>query len=164
MDIYTRLIRDHDEHRVLAEELIEATAPQARLRLFERLRTDVEAHANAEEQTFYAALLADADVQETARHGIVEHEELEELFESAASVGPQSDDWPAAIETLVDRLKHHMHDEEDDVFPEARQVLTDEAAIAMVQVFEDRKDGELPEPNASAFTGDESGRFGAQSV
>ena len=151
MDIFKRLTHDHHDHRALADALANAKAPAQRRALFDQLRTDVVAHANAEEQTFYAALLAMPDVQETARHSIIEHEELEELFEAADAAGPDSDAWPEAIEALVDRLKHHMHEEEDDVFPIAREALSDTEAISMVQAFEERKDGELPPPEPAAF-------------
>lgn len=164
MDIFARLTADHDAHRELAESLLDAQNPEKRRTLFERLRRDVEAHANAEEQTFYAALLAQPDVQQTARHSIIEHEELEELFEAAERAGPQGDEWPDAIAALVDRLKHHMHEEEDDVFPEAREVLSPQDAISMVQAFEARKDDDIDNTGETAFVDETSARYTAPSV
>lgn len=163
MNIYTRLTADHDAHRELADALLEASTPKERQTLFERLRRDVEAHANAEEQTFYSALLAQADAQELARHSIVEHEEIEDLFEAVERAGPEGEGWSDAVEKLVDRLKHHMHEEEDDVFPKAQRILKAHKAVAMVQAFEARKDDNL-DGAETAYVEDTSAQYAAPSV
>ncbi len=146
MDIHTRLKQDHDRHRQLATQIAETSgASDERRHLWQEFRADVEAHANAEEQTFYAEILESPDAQEKARHSIAEHEEASGLVEKVEQCEMSSPAWLQHFKTLREELEHHMEEEEDEVFPLARGVLDDRSAKSLATRFDERKGQEKHE-------------------
>ena len=143
MDIYKRLQDDHRRQRKLAEKVEDTSGDsEDRRRLFAEFKQEAEAHANAEEQTFYAALLEDPDAQEKARHSISEHKEAADLLDELSDLDMASSQWIRTFKQLVEDLEHHMDEEEDEVFELARSVIDAETAQAMVADFEERKAAE----------------------
>jgi len=75
MDIYEQLIDDHGKQKGLLAGLVSTEGDSSeRRRLFDLLKVELEAHAAAEEQVFYAELMAEPDGQEKARHSVAEHQ------------------------------------------------------------------------------------------
>ena len=144
MQIYERLTHDHDKHRDLAKR-IRATSgdTEERRELWRAFREDVEAHANAEEQSFYAALIERQRGQEKAQHSIAEHKEIDDLFEEIDALDMSSPAWLTRFKQLAHDLEHHMDEEEEEVFPLARKLLGDSDGDLMVSRFEERKAVEM---------------------
>ena len=80
-DIYAEIKEDHEKHRQILDELnsTEGDSPE-RQELFGRLKSELTAHANAEEQTIYAELFANPESQERARHSVAEHKTADDLL------------------------------------------------------------------------------------
>lgn len=91
--------------------------------LFDKLKKDLIAHANAEEQTLYAELIADSDTQEQARHSVHEHEGIDELLETLEETDMSSPAWMQTFKKLRHEVEHHMAEEEEDVFEAAKDVI-----------------------------------------
>ena len=47
--------------------------------------------------------------------------------------------WASKLGVLKENLEHHMREEEDEVFGEAKKVLSNEDAAAMAEDFDRRK-------------------------
>ncbi|WP_422364249.1 hemerythrin domain-containing protein [Pyruvatibacter mobilis] len=143
-DIYTEIKNDHDNHRLLLDKLVqtEGDSPE-RARLFAELKEDVTAHADAEEQTFYAALIAKPDAQEQARHSVAEHKDAADLIEELEDTDFSSPGWLATARKLCDELKHHMDEEEEDVFELGRKLIPADEADKLGTDFRNRKKKEL---------------------
>lgn len=150
MDIYTRITHDHDHHRDLIEQLRQLRPGPTRETVWKAFYDDVMAHADAEEQTFYAALIAEPDGQRCARHSIKEHEEIDDLFETLDALPINSPLWSTRFGELAHKLEHHMEEEEGEIFERARQVIGDLKATSLVQAFEKRKENERREPDVEA--------------
>jgi len=146
MDIYERIEADHDLQRELANKLVETQGdgPERR-QLWERLRPEVEAHAAAEEQTFYAELIQAPSAQEQARHSISEHKEAADLIEELESTDMASGAWLTKFKKLKEELEHHMDEEENDVFALAREAIDDARADELATEFDERKQSEQQE-------------------
>ncbi len=140
MDIYSRLKDDHGKQRGLSAALAKTTGDSAeRRRLFEALRREVEAHAAAEEETFYAALMALPEGQEQARHSVSEHKDAADIFEELASMDMATGGWLTRFKTLKDELDHHLDEEEAEVFTLARRLFDAEEASRLGWAFAARK-------------------------
>jgi hypothetical protein len=139
-DIFERLIADHDKHRALLAR-IDATEPgdPNRFTLFEEFTFEAKGHAAAEEQALYSTALRKPPLTASARHSVAEHHEIEELLNDTAAVDVSSDEWFEHYSAARDRYLHHIHEEEEEMFPLFSQELTDEDAVYMRQVFERRK-------------------------
>ncbi len=139
-DIFTRLKQDHDRHREMLERVADTSGDtKERRESFEQLRVDVSAHANAEEQSLYAEMLARPDLQDTGRHSVAEHKEADEYFEDLVDMDFGSTGWLTRFKTLKERLEHHMEEEENEIFAAAKKDLSDERAQELANIFDERK-------------------------
>lgn len=140
MDIFQRLIVDHDKQRKLAAEIMETSGDSAeRRQLFAQFKEELDAHALAEEQAFYAELMELPEGTETARHSVAEHKELDDLLEALCELEMSSGGWIHKFGKLRDRVLHHVNEEEEDVFPLAKSLLNTEKAKELAGQFETRK-------------------------
>lgn len=145
-DIFTRLKQDHDRHRAMLERVADTSGDsQERREAFEQLRIDVSAHANAEEQSLYAEMLARPDLQDKGRHSVAEHKEADEYFEDLVDMDFSSTGWLTRFKTLKERLEHHMDEEEDEIFAAAKKDISKQRANELAKIFDERKPVEKQE-------------------
>ncbi|MBO6784120.1 MAG: hemerythrin domain-containing protein [Alphaproteobacteria bacterium] len=143
-NIFDTLTEDHDGHRRLLDRLAGTEGDSTERRaLFLKLKVDVEAHAAAEEQTFYAELIAMPDGQDKARHSVAEHESMSDIIEELDETDMSSPGWLTRFKTLKDKLEHHMDEEENEVFAKARDLFSDERAASLSNAFRQRKQDEV---------------------
>ena len=144
MDIYTRLKQDHEKQRDLCETLKNThSGSQNRADLWQTLKVELEAHASAEEQVFYSALMKKPDGTEEARHSVHEHQEMTKLITELDAMDQSSDIWEKKFKTLAHDVVHHLDEEEKDIFPAAKKLIKTETAKSMVAEFNDRKPAEV---------------------
>lgn len=144
MNIYQRLERDHDQHRRLLDKLGSTEGDSTERRaLFAELKAEVTAHANAEEQSLYALMLEEPELQEKGRHSVAEHKEVDDWFEELTETDMSSSGWIATFRKLRERLEHHMEEEEKEIFIASKRCIRGEKANRLTQLFEQRKKDEL---------------------
>ncbi|MCA1749254.1 MAG: hemerythrin domain-containing protein [Sphingomonadales bacterium] len=142
--IFARLKEDHDKHRTMLD-LVEKTQgdSEGRRELFERLRTEVMAHAAAEEETLYATTMEDPDLREDATHSVAEHKEIEDYLKELTETDYSSPGWLPRFKTMKDRYLHHIEEEEDEMFVAAARDLSQAKEEQLARKFEQRKPDEL---------------------
>jgi hypothetical protein len=92
----------------------------------------LKVHAQIEEELFYPALRqsgrgdASADLLDEAD---VEHASAEELIAQLEAEGPQSDLFDAKVKVLGEYVKHHVKEEQGEIFPLARKAKLDLKAL-----------------------------------
>lgn len=124
--VFEALRADHDSQRELVDRLVETEgASDERSELFDKLKTELAAHADAEERFFYIPMMEFDLTQEKARHSVAEHHELDELVESLEETDMSSPAWLSTAKDLRERLTHHLDEEEQEVFQMAGKVLTE---------------------------------------
>jgi hypothetical protein len=144
MDIYQQLKADHDRQRSLIHAVSQAGDDlEARHRLLCELYTELDAHAAAEEQTYYAALLKHSRDHERIRFSVADHDALAALVVELASPGLDDPEWAARFDELRDKLHRHLDTEETDGFTLARRLLDDDRARALGERYADLKAVEL---------------------
>jgi len=140
--IFDSLKADHDRHRSMLSIIAEASEGD-RAALFEEFRVDIAAHAAAEEQTLYATMMADPELQEDARHSVSEHKEIDDMVVAIAKAEPGSDDWDEAFVELRTEYDHHITEEEEEMFPAAAEALSNADVTRLAAVFAERKPDEI---------------------
>lgn len=143
-DIYTTLKADHDRHRELLDT-IENTegASDERRAAWEEFYRDVKAHGAAEEETFYSKLISKTWGQDSARHSVHEHQQLDDLMEELREMDMSHGSWLQKFKTLRHDYEHHIEEEEDEVFQRAREVIADDEIEGYGARFRKRKAREL---------------------
>ncbi|HJL17574.1 MAG TPA: hemerythrin domain-containing protein [Sandaracinaceae bacterium LLY-WYZ-13_1] len=134
--IFDELRADHDTQRTLMD-LLEKTEgdSEGRRELFGRFKRALRAHAAAEERVFYRALLDHGMTQERARHSMKEHAEADELLEDLENRPMDDPGWLPTLRKLVEANRHHVDEEEEEVFPLAGRVLDGDAQRRMASRF-----------------------------
>ena len=142
--IYETLKKDHDRHRELLATIADTQGDsETRRKAWDSFYHDVSAHAAAEEETFYSKLIADEDGQPEARHSVAEHKEIDDMLEELNEIDFSSPAWLPKFKEMRHRYEHHIEEEEQDIFPVAKNVLGKDGNEKFGSAFEKRKDAEL---------------------
>lgn len=137
MDIYQRIQKDHETLRTLMEK---AEKGKGDLRaVFDELQRELWAHAKVEETVFYAALAGSKDARSEAKEGVNEHHLINTLADELNTLDPGGENWKAKLQVLGELLRHHLDEEEEELFEEAKEVLNDKRAAELGAAFDDRK-------------------------
>jgi hemerythrin-like domain-containing protein len=130
--IFDALRDDHKTQRTLVDLLARTHGDsEGRDELFDKLKSELQNHAAAEERCFYKPLMDYDLTQEKARHGIAEHHEIDELIETLEATDPSSPSWKANAEKLQHVVHHHLDEEEHEVFQQAGRVLSEELKTSL---------------------------------
>jgi hemerythrin superfamily protein len=137
MNIFEALRTSHDTQRQLADNLIKTSGDSTeRDLLFRELKSELAAHAAAEERFFYVPLIAHDMTQGPSRHGIAEHHEMDELVEKLESTDFSSPGWLAVAKELHHKVHHHLKDEEQGIFQLAGKVLSEAEKLSLARDYE----------------------------
>lgn len=138
--IYSAIKDDHDRHRVLLDRIADTSgASDERKTAWTEFYYEVKSHAAAEEETFYSKLISETWGQDSARHSVHEHQQLDDLMEELNGMDMASSGWMAKFKTLRHDYEHHIDEEEDEVFTRAREVIDDKEIEGYGQRFLARK-------------------------
>lgn len=146
VNIFERLIQDHDLHRDLIARVTqtESDSPK-RSTLFEKLTKELKSHASAEEQALYSTMMRKPDTTDETRHSVAEHHEIEVALNDLAATDMASPEWDEKFGHLSHDYLHHIEEEEDEHFPDFAKHLTADDEAYMRTVFERRKNAEREE-------------------
>lgn len=141
MLIYDALMKDHRGVEALLERLVNSADATAEVRsdLIQKIRDELVPHARAEEAVFYNSLRDIDETRELVAHGYVEHMEAEMLLRTLQTMDAVNADWRKVAMKLQKELLHHIQEEENEIFPAAKQVLANEEAEMMERAFQQMK-------------------------
>lgn len=141
MDIFDALLKSHNLQRQLCARLMAAIGePAERTQAFDALKAELAAHETAEERAFYVPLFGHDETVDAARHGIAEHHEMDEMIEQLEEAEAGSAEWLETVGKLVHRIEHHLKEEEEKFFPQAREVLSRQRQKDLGQPYQDEHD------------------------
>jgi hemerythrin-like domain-containing protein len=121
----------HEDHERVADMLSRigsapAKDPDTVTEILEDVRRDLEVHASFEEAEVYPAIERATGKEEPLEHAVEEHDEAIELLDQIAlSVAEGQDgEWKKRVEELKSAIEHHVEEEENKLFPSARNRLS----------------------------------------
>jgi hemerythrin superfamily protein len=122
--IYDALRASHEKQRALCTRLVRNSDPKRRTETFRALRTELAAHAAAEERYLYVPILMYDMGLNSARHALGEHHEMDELVEDLGKLDPKGDAWGPKAKELSHKVRHHLKEEETKFFQVSGKLLT----------------------------------------
>ena len=131
MNPFSLLKEDHKKVKGLFEEF-EALGDRAHKQkqaIVEKVIPELEVHTQVEEEIFYPAVKQSVDKE--GKHLIVEafeeHAIVKRLLEELKGLSPEDEKYEAKFKVVMDSVKHHIKEEENELFPEAKEAIGDEA-------------------------------------
>ncbi|PWE51604.1 hemerythrin [Thioclava sp. NG1] len=142
--IYDAIKQDHENHRALMKKIADTSGDSAaRTEAWKEFYYDIKSHAAAEEETFYSKLMTKTWGQDSARHSVEEHAELDDLLEELNEMDMASPGWLNKFHKLEHDYNHHMDEEEDEIFGRAKEVIDDREIEDYGEKFVARKKKEM---------------------
>lgn len=96
--------------------------------LFDEIKAELDVHAEIEEQIFYPAVKAarSEEAKDTVREGLEEHAIVKTLLGELSAMTPADEQFDAKMKVLIESVEHHAEEEEEEMFKQARKVLSEE--------------------------------------
>ena len=125
MDALTLLKKDHDAVKKMLKDLDATTdrAIKTRQDLFERLRFSLTVHEQMEEAVLYPALKEHAQTKDIVLEAYEEHDVVDSIMSQLGSLPVDDETWGAKATVMIENLRHHIEEEEKEMFPTARRVF-----------------------------------------
>ena len=127
------LKQDHREVDSLIAELEGASGDTAGSysATFQKLKTSLTVHAEAEEQIFYPAMDQFEETEELTEEAYSEHDEVKQLLEDMTGLNPGDEEFQELLAQLKESVQHHVEEEESEMFPKAEELLGEETLETM---------------------------------
>jgi len=151
-DVIDILVTDHREVEELFIELESGLVDgEERRRVTDVVIAELIRHAVAEETYVYpAARKALPDGDELAEHEIAEHADAEQTMKDLEGLAVEDPQFDAKLTHLITTIRHHVQDEETDLFPRLRQACSTEELQALGKKVEAIKKFAPTRPHPSA--------------
>jgi hemerythrin superfamily protein len=126
MDAIVLLKDDHKTVEKLFKEFEGAgeRAYKKKRDLVDQIIEELTVHAHIEEQIFYPA--ARESVPETSDHileSVEEHHVVVWMLSELVELDPQDERFDAKVTVLIENVRHHVKEEEEEWFPEVREAM-----------------------------------------
>lgn len=126
----TALLRaDHKLVGGLFAEYEKTNSKSKKKQLVSEICTELSVHAQVEEEIFYPAVKKALKDTELVPEATVEHATLKSLIAEVEGVEPDGEMFDAKIKVLSEYVQHHVKEEQEEMFPKARDTDLDMSAL-----------------------------------
>ena len=102
---------------------------QSKESLAHRICDELKVHTTIEEEIFYPAVRAEIDENLLMNEAQVEHDGAKSLIEQIESMRASDDMFDAKVTVLGEMIKHHVKEEQEEIFPKVRKAKVDLGAL-----------------------------------
>src|SRR5436853_1683649 len=142
MNIIEMLTQDHQEASAMMDRIESANAGDPSVMMtFNQLKEALTLHAEIEEQIFYPALRNNDETADQIEESFEEHQEVKDLLAEMSGLQGGNDEFMSMMSDLRDAVEHHVEEEENELFPQAQQILGDSRLQEMGQQMMQMKQG-----------------------
>jgi hemerythrin superfamily protein len=127
MDAITMLRNDHKAVRTLFKRFEKAgeNAHKSKRDLVDRIIEGLSVHSAIEEQVFYPAVRsAVEEAQDEVVESLEEHHIVKWVLSELEDMEPEDERFDAKVTVLIENVRHHMQEEEEEMFPKVRKALS----------------------------------------
>ncbi len=126
-DAVALLTRDHREVESLFGRYEAATDVETRTEVAHQVVHDLAVHGEIEELRFYPRLREVLDEGDRlADEAIEEHVAIKETLNAIDSMSAYEEGFDPRMRELIAQVRHHVEEEEHELFPRIREALSDE--------------------------------------
>ena len=123
------LRKDHKKVKGLFEEFEQAEDATTKQRIVETALTELEVHSKLEEELIYPAIRAEVDDDDLMDEALEEHHVVHGLLGELKKMKPSDERYDAKFTVLAENVRHHIKEEESEMFPKAEDCEIDWEAL-----------------------------------
>lgn len=143
-DAIALLKEDHKRMKELLKKLDETTerGVATRKKLLDQIVMEKKAHTTIEEEIFYPAFKEAAekkDDEEMFFEALEEHHVVDLILPELKNTDPSTPEFGAKATVLKELIEHHADEEEKEMFPRARKLLSKDELVDLGARMEARK-------------------------
>lgn len=154
-DAITSLRDDHKRVEKLFKqfeklEKSDASAAQKR-RVVGEVIKELSVHAAVEEQVFYPAVRKSVEeAEDVVLEGLEEHHIVKWTLSELEGMTGEEERFDAKVKVLMESVRHHVEEEEGEMFPKVREALGRKPLVELFETMEAARNElpETPEPKA----------------
>ena len=124
MDAIQLLKDDHKKVEKIFSDL--ENKRDDRRALFPELDRELTIHAEIEEKVFYPAAREAAPTRDLVLESIEEHKQIKMVLADLEKTDMRTAEWAADLKVLKEDVMHHVGEEENDLFPKVKTILSKE--------------------------------------
>jgi len=113
----------HREVEKLFSQLEKAKDGAAKTRLFEQIADKLAVHAAIEEHHFYPAVKAKR-TEDILLEALEEHLAIKRTLADLLKIDADDSTFEAKIKVLKEEVEHHVEEEESELFPKVKKILS----------------------------------------
>lgn len=129
--IYQILKDEHDKVLSLFDEAIRNGSRDT----FMQIKDELDAHLNGEEELLYPVLKGENRTHDITMEGYQEHHVAKILLSELDTMSEKDEMWTSKLKVLQENVRHHVEEEEKEMFPASKQVLSDQRAGELAQEY-----------------------------
>jgi hemerythrin superfamily protein len=132
MNAIDLLKSQHREVEKLFAQIDKAKTPAAKEKLFEQIADSLAVHATIEEHQFYPAVKAKR-TEDILLEALQEHLGIKRVIADLLDTEADDETFDAKVTVLKEQVEHHVEEEESDLFPKVKKVLSADELEALGQ-------------------------------
>jgi hemerythrin-like domain-containing protein len=142
MDAISLLEEDHRKMKKLLSALESTTERGVKTReeLFATVEDELTVHETIEEEIFYPALKEHPKTKEIALEAYEEHHVVDMVMAEIEDVPYDDETWGAKFKVMKENIEHHIEEEENEMFKQARQVFEEDELESLGEQMRLRKE------------------------
>jgi hemerythrin superfamily protein len=154
MNAITLLKQDHKNVEALFkryEQLAEEATPLEKREIVDKLIEQLSVHAVIEEEIFYPAISAKSEeTRSLLFEALEEHHVAKVALNELEKLQPVHERYDAKVHVLFESIRHHVKEEEGELFPQVRELFTVEELNTLGEQMETRKETAPTRPHPMA--------------
>jgi hemerythrin superfamily protein len=108
--------------------------------IVDRITEELTVHSEMEEQVLYPTAKEEIkEAEENVLESFEEHAVVEDLLEELNGMDAGEENFDAKVTVLIENVRHHIEEEEGELFPKIRKALGDERVEQLGQRMQEIK-------------------------
>ena len=128
-DAVAMLKADHKKVSALFDQFEKTRSPARKKEIVATICRELTVHTALEEEIFYPEVKAAMKDKELVPEAKVEHASVKDLIAQVEGREPDGEDYDAKVKVMGEFVKHHVKEEQNEMFPKAQKTRLDFVAL-----------------------------------